>query len=205
MNRYFRRRGEYACVRDRFALLGRSAGRADFTRAIASECPWWREFSCSTRSLSGVGPVLAARSSPCRGRRIGDGVIDIEQGAEPALGARPGVEDSDLVGVRIDADVRAVDLADHQHADRLVAIVPVAVRAALAAREGRQLAASTPAANSSRCSRASPSRCAVSAPDRSSRRRRTRRSRAGRCRAQRGRDPGLLQAGCSSAAPLFFG
>lgn len=70
---------------------------------------------------------------------VGDGISDIEQGSEAPPGPLASVEDADLVGVWIDADVRAVHLADHQHPHRPVTVVAVSVRTALAAREGDDL------------------------------------------------------------------
>ena len=69
---------------------------------------------------------------------IGDGIGDVEQGAEPPPGALTGVEDADLGGVWVDADGPPVHLADHQQAD-WIAVVAVPVRPALTTGEADDL------------------------------------------------------------------
>src|SRR5919201_3919259 len=66
---------------------------------------------------------------------VGDSVRDIEEGTEASLGSPPRIEDAHLLRVWIDADVRAVHLADHQHAYRLIAAVAIPMGTPLAARQ----------------------------------------------------------------------
>src|SRR5262245_48903871 len=71
---------------------------------------------------------------------VAESVVDPEARAEAPFLATAGVEDPDLVRVRVDADVRAVHLADDEHPHDLLCVVAEAVRAALTARERDHLA-----------------------------------------------------------------
>src|SRR5437764_5580760 len=70
----------------------------------------------------------------------GDGLGELEQRPEPAISWARHVVDPDLVRVGVNADVRRVLLAEHQEAYRPGAAILVAVRAALAAWKGEDLA-----------------------------------------------------------------
>src|SRR5205823_10488476 len=69
-----------------------------------------------------------------------DGVLQVEERAEPALTRRRDVVDPDLLRVRIDTHVRRVLLAEHEQAHGLVRAVLVPVHAALASGERAHLA-----------------------------------------------------------------
>jgi hypothetical protein len=66
---------------------------------------------------------------------VGNGVINVEQSSKSSPCPLPGVEDANLVRIRIYADVRAFHLADHKNADWALAVVAVAMSAMLAPRE----------------------------------------------------------------------
>src|SRR5919201_3410613 len=100
---------------------------------------------------AGTSPFrpLALSSAPRRRRLrelrftaavVAHSVGDVEDSSKAAVLRMRGVEDPDLVGVGIDADVRRVLLAEHQQAHTPVAPVLVTVDTTLAARERDHLA-----------------------------------------------------------------
>src|SRR5207237_1447942 len=85
----------------------------------------------SLRPLSTRGHDLRATSSVVR-----DGIVHVEECPEAAVGRLRCVENSDLVVVRVDTDVRRVLLADHQHPSGLLAPILKPVSTTFATREG---------------------------------------------------------------------
>src|SRR5205814_1509872 len=119
---------------------GASARSSRATPRWRGRC-WRRWRSASARPSPAPKAFASPRLSlgPTAGV-AGDGLGELEQRPDPAVSWARHVVDPDLVRVGVNADVRRVLLAEHQEAYRPGAAILVAVRAALAAWKGEDLA-----------------------------------------------------------------